>query len=121
MWIDQWPPARLGFFSQATLLFALPFALCSAVFRQGSRSVLVQVLSFIFGLVVAMAIPVERFLPNSPFLKACLFVICLTLLCFLPAAVPKLLTPTLGTQRKLSIALYTLLVLLFLANLLVKQ
>jgi hypothetical protein len=120
-WIDRWPPERLGFFLQASLLFAFPLLLCSALFRQGSRSILVQVLAAACGLICAMAIPAERLLPHAAFLKACLFLVCFIFLCFLPGAVPKLVTPTLGIQRRLSIALYVLLLFLFLANLLIKE
>src|SRR2546430_569977 len=84
-WIGSWTTARLSFFAQAVLLLGLPTLLCIAAFYRGSRSVFVQVLALVLGVLLAVSIPVDNFIPRSPVLKAWMFTICLVLLVFLPA------------------------------------
>jgi len=116
-WIDRWSPAHYGFFVQVVLLFGLPTLFCFLVFQRGSRSVFLQALAFIAGLLVATAIPVEQFIPYQSVLKTWLFTLCFLALIFLPGILPRLLTPQLGKQKKLRLIFYAILVALFLANL----
>jgi len=117
MWIDGWSPAHFGFFIQAVLLLGLPTFFCFLCFQRGSRSVFLQTLAFVVGVLLAAAFPVEKMIPRQPILKMWIFTLCLALLIFLPAILPRVLTPELGRQRKLQAILCFILVVLFLANL----
>lgn len=117
-WISGWTPSHLGFFVQAVLLFGLPTLLCLVLFQYGSRSVFLQTLAYAISLLLAAAIPAQEFLPPQPFLRMLIFTLCFVLLLFLPGLLPQLLTPQAGRQKKLRLIFYSILVGLFLANLL---
>src|ERR1051326_2794421 len=97
-WIDGWTPAQFDFFAQAVLLLGLPTLLCFVAFHRGSRSVFVQTLAFVLGILLAVSIPVENLIPRAPILKAWILTICLLVLIFLPATLSRLLIPELGRQ-----------------------
>jgi len=120
-WISGWTPAHFGFFLQAVLLFSLPTLLCILAFRCGSRSVFVQMLAFVVGLLLAASIQVEKLIPKHGPLKASIFMVCVVLLVFVPSILSRLITPQLGKQRKLQTLFYGILTFLFLLNLIVKD
>src|SRR5438046_31916 len=94
-WIDAWTPARFGFFVQVVLLLGLPMVFCFVAFHRGNRSVFVQTLAFVLGVLLAVSIPVEDLRPPAPIFKAWIFTVCLVLLFFLPAILSRLLIPEL--------------------------
>jgi hypothetical protein len=116
-WINTWSLGHLGFFPQAALLYGLPTVFCYLAFLKGSRSVLVQTVAFVVGTLLAAEFPVDKFVPSGAIAKTWLFTLSFIVLAFLPAALPKVLTPRLGTQRMLCVAGYIALAGLFLANL----
>jgi hypothetical protein len=115
-WVDHWSPARLGFLVQAVLLLGIPTVLCGAVFERCGRSGLIQVLALVTGVLLSLSIPVERLLPKIALLKSWLAILSVCVLLFLPDILSRLVTPNLGNQRRLCVALYGLLLVLFLAN-----
>jgi hypothetical protein len=120
-WIDHWTQGHFAFFLQVVLLFGLPAVFCFLAFKRGNRSVCLQMLAFVFGILLACTIHVEKIVIPNPVIKAWILTICIAVLAFLPGFLPTLLTPTLGKQRKLRMGLWVLLAGLLLANLLMRK
>ncbi len=117
-WAGRLDPAWAAFLMRATLLFGLPTLLCHVAFIKGNRSVAIQGLGLLIGLLLAASLPVQRVHLASDLLKAWVLALCLALLIILPAVLPRLLVPALGPQRKLRTLGYGVLIVLFLLNLL---
>lgn len=82
------------------------------------RSVFIQVSMLLIGIVITLNLPLGWLRNNQGFF-AFLFLFSIICLIFLPKGIPFLLTPRYGTQVKLRTILYSLIVLLFLVQIIV--
>lgn len=111
-------PATIQFWLRLTLLLTLPAAACAGSFLRGYRSVFIQVLASMVGLLVAISLPLQHVSINSGLARLWVLVLGGVLVAFMPAALPPLIVPTLGDQQKLRKTIYAGVVLIILANLL---
>jgi len=107
----------IQFWLRLVCLLILPAAICAWSFRQGYRSVFVQVLAAVFGLLLALSLPLEHLRIGSGMVRLWLLTFAVVLAAFMPAILPALTVRTLKAQRQLRAALYLAVGVLILANL----
>jgi hypothetical protein len=110
-------PETIQFWLRLVCLLMLPAGTCAWSFLQGHRSVFVQVLAAVFGLLLALSLPLENARFGSGLVRLWFLTFALVLAAFMPAALPFLLLPTIRAQRRLRAALYFTVGVLILANL----
>ncbi len=110
--------ATIQFWLRLILLLTLPAAGCAWSFLRGYRSVFIQVLVGIVGLLVAVSLPLQCLTITSGLARLWLLVLGGVIVAFMPAALPPLIVPTLGAQLKLRKAFYAGVAVIILANLL---
>jgi len=110
-------PETIQFWLRLVCLLILPAGLCTWSFLKGHRSVFVQVLAAVIGLLLAISLPLENVRVSSGLVRLWILVIAFVLVVFLPAALPPLILPTIRAQRKLRIAIYGVVAVLVIANL----
>ncbi len=108
----------IQFWLRLVLLLMLPVIICAWTFRQGYRSVFIQVLAGVFGVLVALSLPLQHFQITSGMARIWLLTFAILALIFLPTILPALLLPTVGAQRKLRQVLIFAVLALVIANLL---
>ncbi len=99
---------------RAVLFFGTTTGLTGWAFHRGSRSQFIQVMAFTIGILVATFFPLEGHIPTHPTPRACILILALVALVFLPARLPFYLTPDTPLQKKIRRASYLLLLGLFL-------
>ena len=116
-WANGLAQIHFGFLLEALFLFGLPCVLSGFALIKGNRSIFLQVLLFVVGMLLAASIPFYKLTISSRLARGWFIGIAIVLLAFLPAILPSVVVPQLGPQRKLRILCYVVLVLLFLFNL----
>jgi hypothetical protein len=91
------------------LTFGLPAALTGLAFARGNRSIFLQVLACVAGLLLAATLPVENIEFHNRFVRGWIIALTFAILLFLPAFLAFLLVRHLGAQRKVAVILYVLL------------
>lgn len=114
-WVGCLYPETMSFIIRATLLFGLPCAMCYIAFINRSRSILIQSLCCVAGIMIACSLPFR--IPYDPVVKTWVISFCFLLLAFIPGIIPLFLTPKFGLQKKLRWFLYGSLLALFIFNL----
>jgi hypothetical protein len=109
-------PRILAFLIHCFLLFGLATLLPGVAFYRGNRSVFIQVLFSLVGVLIASVIPVERIEITNRVAKTWAILFLLITLVVLPHVLASLLTPKLGAQRRIQAVAMGLMVILFLAN-----
>lgn len=116
IWVGNLTPAAFHFSIKAFLLFLMPYLLCVFYMRRHQATVFSQVTLAVAGILIVGAIPVDRLEIANSMLKTWLWLGCSVALLFLPRLLASVVVPTIGAQRRLTIGLYILLIILFLLN-----
>jgi hypothetical protein len=119
-WIAHWQFASVGFVVQLLFVFALPTALCTLAFHRGSRSVFIQIVACVGGILLGAGFPIYSLVISNTTMRIWIVTFAFILLIFLPGILPGLLTPKLGIQKRLRVIFYCILGSLFLAHLFLK-
>lgn len=110
-------PIHYDFLLHAILLFGVPAALCAWALGQGNRLSILQILCVAAGICLVAITPFHQLTVGNRMVRACLLLLGVPLLVSLPAILVWLMVPTVGQQRKGRILAYSILAVLFLANL----
>ena len=110
------PPALFGFMLHANLLLACPIAAAYIGFSQGIRSQRLLAVLMVFGVLVAISLPLPTILMEPSYWRPWLTMLLILGLWYLPIPFSFLAHPRLGTQAK--VLKYTRLIFagLFLIN-----
>lgn len=114
-WAGCLSPVYVHGLLRTLFLFALPTVIVTALFARGNRSVFLQVLGCVIGVLLAMTVPVGLLDVQHRIVRGWLVALTMVLLAFLPAILAFLLVPNLGAQRKVRVGLYLLLGILLIA------
>jgi hypothetical protein len=99
-------PELLAFLLRLSLALALPALFCFLSFRQGSRSVFLQVSWCAVGLLIAGFLPLQFLTFDGKILRFLVLIGSALCLWFLPRLLTQLLVPELGRQQRVTNAIY---------------
>ena len=116
-WALVMPDAHYWLIFRMMMVMAFPTILCGYAFKNGSRSMICQLVCLTAGIFGALIIPFAH-PPQHPDIKAFTLVFSAILLAVIPAILPFFLTPRYGLQNKLRIILYCGLGIVFLVEIL---
>src|SRR5213083_1238033 len=77
--VQDLDPAFLSFVLRAIMLFGLPTMMCVYAFSKGNRSVPIQILCAIAGVLLAGCLPLEKVVIRNSMLKTFVLAICMVL------------------------------------------
>jgi hypothetical protein len=116
-WAGRLAPIHYDFLLHAIVLFGVPCALCAWALGQGNRSVFLQILCVAGGIFLSAVVPFHQLTVGNRMVRGGLLLLGVPLLLCLPGILVWLMVPTVGQQRKGRIIAYSILAVLFLANL----
>ena len=111
-WSEHLAPVFFLGLLRLLLFFGVPTALAIVIFERGNRSVFVQVLCCVIGMLLAATLPLQRLEIQNGTARGWLIALATVTLFFLPAALAFLLVPEAGKQRLVRRALYLLMIAL---------
>jgi len=115
-WAASLSQKSFGFAIGAALLYLIPCALCAYARAKGSKSIFIQCLCLTFGVLLAISIPYHAIHISNPTARSWLISFCIVLVLFLPGILPRFVAPTVGSQHRLTVVGYGILVILFFLN-----
>jgi len=116
-WAMVMPDAHYWLVFRLMMVVAVPTILMGFAFKNGSRSIIVQIICLTAGVLIALVIPFAH-PPQHPDIKTWTFVFASVLLAVTPAILPFFLTPRYGLQNKIRIILYCGIGIVFLVEIL---
>lgn len=110
-WINGLPFSHVGLFIRCSMLLAFPFIFCGVSRILGSKSVFVQIVICLTGLMTGFLIPIENFQNIDPTAQSWITVFAILTIIGLPhpKGLPSLIHPWRGPQRIISYFLYVFL------------
>jgi hypothetical protein len=109
-------PLTLQFWLRLVCLLTIPVVLCVWTFRSGFRSVFVQILAGVLGVLIALSLPLSRFEIQPGMARLWFLAFAILFVTFMPIMLPRLLLPTIGSQQYLRRALIATVIAIILAN-----
>ena len=115
-YVEGLSPQTIQFWLRLMCLLTLPVVASAWTFSRGYRSVFVQIMSGVLGVLVALSLPLQHIQIRGGMTRLWLLTFAIVAVVFIPFMLPQLLLPTLGSQQRLRKILIIAIAAIVLAN-----